>query len=315
MILKHSYILTDNGWNTIQNLFIGQKIYGIVNNKLILSTILNIKPNNKLKHVYIINHSPLSPETKLLTKNKKIKKVKNIKNTNILSLPKYDYSGYKLNPIIHKESMFDTCLILKLIGYFIKCGELKEKNITSFKNKKNKLKIIAETLNLLKIKNFISINNKGLLLNTYNKDLYDFLLQFRSGKDKHIPRKFLNFDKLYLNYLLNAMSELSFSKTSQVITTSSAKIVDNIHEISIKVNKFFNTTAIYRNPMTRKQYNPLNCSDMPYFETKIISSYGSSKVTKNKISSTSYKLSLSPEPKFIPIRNQSKLLWITYSKD
>lgn len=310
MIPKNTYLLTNNGWNTVQNLTIGQKISSIHNNKLILSSITNIETHQYSKNIYTINKSPLLPDTKLLTKNNRLQKIKNIKNTNNLSTPKYDYSGYKLNPITHKKLIFDTCLILKLIGYFVECGELKKKNTITFKNSKNKLNIIAETLILLKIKNFMSISNKGLLLISYNKYLYDFLLQFRTGRNKHVPRRFLNLDKFYLCYLLEAMLNSSSSKTTQAITVSSAELVNNIHELIIKLGFSFNTTAIYREPMRREQYNPINYDGAPYFDIRIIGSPVPLAVTKSKTDTTVYSLSLAPDPKFILIRNNSIPLWI-----
>jgi len=210
--------------------------------------------------------------------------------------------------------MFDTCLILKLIGYFVKCGELKKENTTTFKSKKDKLKLISGTLKLLNIKNSMSINNRGLSLNSYDKTLYDFLLQFGFGRDRHIPRKFLNLDKFYLNYLLNAMSEISCRKTrdtSKIVTTASPKIINNIHEIAIKLNMVFNTTALYRDPMVKKQFNPLDYEGTPYFNTTITNVYGPSKLTKSKTNTTVYNLSLAPKPKFILIRNNSKPLWVS----
>lgn len=312
MILKNTYLLTNSGWNTAQNLTIGQKVSGIYNNKLILSVITDIKKHQYSKNIYTINKSPLLPDTKLLTKNNRLQKIKNIKNTNNLSTPKYDYSGYKLNPITHKKLIFDTCLILKLIGYFVECGELKKKNTITFKNSKNKLNTIAETLNLLKIENFMSISNKGLLLISYDKYLYDFLLQFGTGRNKCIPRRFLNLDKFYLCYLLEAMLNSSSSKTTQSITVSSAELVNNTHELIIKLGFLFNTTAIYREPMRREQYNPIDYDGAPYFDIRIIGFPTALTVTKSKINTTIYSFSLNPAPKFILIRNDSIPLWVTF---
>jgi hypothetical protein len=131
MIFKHTYLLTNEGWNTVQKLTIGQKISGLEKNNLKLATITSIKKQLYYGDTFVINNSFLLPDTLLLTKAHRLQKIKNIKNIKNLTTPQYDYSGYTLNPITHKGAIFDTCLILKVIGYFVECGTL------VFKPKKN----------------------------------------------------------------------------------------------------------------------------------------------------------------------------------
>ena len=334
MILKNTYLLTTTKWNTVQNLTVGQKISGIYDNNLILSTITNIKQHQYSGYVYKIKKAQVLPNTKLLTKTKRLKKIKNIKNKNTIIIPEYNYSGDKLNPIAYKGLMFDTCLILIIIGYFVECGELEDRNTIVFKNSENKLNTISNTLNLLDIKNFISINRKGLLLHVYNKQLYNFLLQFysdksqlRSNKYKYIPRVFLNLDRFYLRYLLSAiLNSSNFGKAfitkdfkiqtsgNSCITTPSKLLTDNIHELIIKLGFLFNTVAIYREPMRKKQYNPLkHHQKIGSFETNIIQKNVIKSITKNKINTTIYSISTFPKLKLILTRNNSQPLWVNLS--
>ena len=331
MILKDTYLLTSCGWNTVQNLIVGEKISGLHDNKLTLSTITNIKKNKYSGQVYRVRKSQVLPDTKLLTKTNRLKKIKNIKNKNNIIVPKYNYSGYKLNPIVYKGLMLDTCLALTLIGYFVECGKLEGKKTTVFKNNKKKLNTVSNTLNLLNIENFMSISNKGLLLYVYDKSLYGFLLQFyhdksqlNSNTHKYIPRKFINLGSCYLRYLLESMlisSDFDIScitkdlkltsKANAVIATQSKTLVDNIHEIAIKLGFLFNTLSILRDPMRKKQYNPLEHKDVHgYFETKILRQNRIKKITKNKIDTTVYHISTIPKLKQTLIRNNSLPLFI-----
>ena len=323
MILKYTYLLTDYGWNTVQKLTIGQKISGLENNNLKLATITNIKKQRHYGDIYTINKSFLLPNTKLLTKTHRLQKIKNIKIIKNLTTPQYDYSGYTLNPITHDGAMFDTCLILKVIGYFVECGNLKQKNTIIFKNKKPKLNTVSKTLDLLNIKNFLSINNRGLSLISYDKNLYNFLLQFGLGRNKCIPRKFLNLDKYFIRYLLSAILNSSMPNNAKItkdyklepeihvtITTPSEKLVDNIHELIIKLGFYFNTTAIHRDPMRRIQYDPINSEGTPFFETRVSPFIKNTPITKSRIETIIYNLSTAPNLKLTLIRNQSRPLWI-----
>jgi hypothetical protein len=323
MIPKHTYLLTNTGWNIVQKLTIGQKIFGLKRNNLKLATITNIKKQQYYGDVYTINKSFLLPNTLLLTKAHRLQKIKNIKNIKNLTTPQYDYSGYTLNPITHRGTMFDTCLILKVIGYFVECGKLKQKNTIVFKNKELKLKAISKILNSLNIKNFLSINNRGLSLISYDRNLYNFLLQFGSERNKHIPRKFLNLDKYFIRYLLSAILNSSMSNSAKItkdyklepetrvsITTPSEKLVDNIHELIIKLGFYFNTTAIHRSPMKRVQYDPITSEGTPFFETRVSPFIKNTPITKNKAETIIYDLSTAPNLRLTLIRNQSRPLWV-----
>jgi hypothetical protein len=331
MILKNTYLLTATGWYTVQDLTIGKKITGIHDDNLVLSTITDINQHQYSGVVYKTKKSQILPDTKLLTKTNRLKKIKNIKNKNTILSPKYDYSGYKLNPITYKGMMLDTCLILTIIGYFVECGKLQNKNTIVFKNSKIKLNTVSNTFNLLNIKNTISISKKGMLLHIYNKQLYSFLLQFyfdrsqlHTNKHKYIPRRFLNLDKLYLRYLLSAILNSSdFGETfitkeftiqtnaNSCITTPSQLLTDNIHELAIKLGFPFSTFVIHRDPMRKEMFNPLNYNQkIGSFETKIIRSDRFDAITKNKINTTVYSLTTTPKLKFVLIRNNSASLWI-----
>jgi len=324
MLPKHTYLLTNTGWNTVQKLTVGQKIFGLEKSNLKLSTITNIKKQRYYGDTYTLNKSFLLPDTLLLTKAHRLQKIKNIKNIKNLTTPQYDYSGYTLNPITQEGVMFDTCLILKVIGYFVDCGILKQKNTIIFRNKKPKLNDISKTLDLLNIKNFLSINNRGLSLISYDKVLYDFLLQFGLGRNKHIPEKFLKLDKYFIRYLLSTILNSSMSsdakitkdyklksKAQVVITTPSEKLVDNIHELLIKLGFYFNTTAIHRDPMRRIQYDPITSEGTPFFETRVLQFIKNTPITKSRIETIIYNLSTAPNLKLTLIRNQSRPLWIT----
>jgi hypothetical protein len=198
-----------------------------------------------------------------------------------------------------------------------------QKKIIIFKNKKTKLDTISKALNSLNIKNFLSITKFGLRLISYDKKLYSFLSQFGLGRDKHIPREFLNLNKYYIRYLLEAIINSSVSgnaiitkdyklksKTTATATTPSETLVNNIHELIIKLGFYFNTSAIYRDPMRRIQYDPLTSGRTPYFETLVSNNIKYEPVTKNRIKTTIYTVSTAPKLKLTLIRNQSKPVWI-----
>ena len=323
MILKHTYLLANYGWDTVQKLTVGQQITGLEKNDLKLATIISIKKQRYYGEAFAINKSFLLPDTLLLTKAHRLQKIKNIKNINNLTTPKYNYSGQIVNPIAHKGNLFDTCLILKVIGYFVECGKLKQKNAITFKNKKEKLNTISNALDLLNIKNFLSISNSGLSLISYDTCLYDFLLQFNSKGNNYIPRKFLNLDKCFLRYLVSAMIDSSTyteakitksykleSKAQPIITTPSEQLIDNIHELIIKLGFCFNTTAIHRSPMRRIPYDPITCEGTPYLETRIFSSIKNTPIIKTKVEAIVYNIHTKPNLNFILIRNQSRPMWL-----
>lgn len=320
MILKNTYLLTTSGWETIQNLSPNQSILGINNNRLISSTITNIKNHQFSGKVYTTRNSQIPPDTRLLTKTKRLKKIKNIKNYNDIISPTYVYSGNKFNPITHEDSIYDTCLIFNLIGYFVECGKIKDNEII-FKNSENKLNKISKLLTQLNVESFIVITQHGWRLITKNKSLHSFLSQCYSTEGTFIPQIFLNFDVYYLRYLLagimDASSKLNITQKLEKIIpiiSSSKRLVDNLHELIIKLGFLFNTSAIYRDPMRRVQYDPLNTYGTPSFEIRLMSSsFGkiTTKILKSSI--TSYTLSLAADLKFILIRNGSKPLWVNVS--
>lgn len=324
MIPKNTYLLTSSGWDIIQNITIGQKIFGLSNQKLLPTIITKIK---KIKHtgkVYTLNKSQLLPTTKILTKNGRLQNISNVKKTRDIKLKhQYSYSGYKINPITHKGHLFDTCLIMKIIGYFVECGFLKKKEIV-FKNSELKLNHISKTLNQLNIKNNLYTTNKGTLLYSKNKCLYSFLLQFYDGIYKCIPRKFLTLDKCYLEYLLCSMFSSSTGKDVILksidliapnkfqFITSSNKLTDNLHEIIIKLGYYFNTTIIYPDPMRREQYDPLT-SGTGTLTTFMCKSISKKNIIQSETTTTAYHLHTEDKLKFIIIRNNSKPLWISIS--
>jgi hypothetical protein len=325
MIPKNTYLLTNFGWNTIQNITNGQKIFGLSNQEFLPTTITKIE---KIKHtgkIYTLNKSQLLPTTKILTKNGRLQKISNTENTkNIKTLcPHYNYHGYKINPITHKGHLLDTCLIMKIIGYFVECGFLKNKEIV-FKNSELKLNHISKILTQLNIKNNLYTTNKGTMLYLYDRYLYNFLLQFYDGIYKCIPRKFLTLDKCYLEYLLCSMFSSSAGKDVILksidliapnkfqFITSSNKLTDNLHEIIIKLGYYFNTTIIYPDPMRREQYNPL-ASGTGTLTTFMCKSISKKNIIQSETTTTAYRLHTENKLKFIIIRNNSKPLWISIS--
>lgn len=74
MVLKYTYLLTDTGWNTVQKLTVGRKIFGLEKSNLKLSTITNIKKQRYYGDAYTINKSFLLPDTLLLTKAHRLQK-------------------------------------------------------------------------------------------------------------------------------------------------------------------------------------------------------------------------------------------------
>ena len=324
MILKNTYILTSSGWNLIQNLTPNQKICGLSNNNLSYSTITKIEKINYTGKIYTLNKSPLHPSTKLLTKNGRLQNISNIKNTkNIIIQHPYNYTGCRINPIKYGEHLFDTCLIMKIIGYFVECGFLKNKEVI-FKNSELKLNHISETLKQLNIKNNIYTNNKGTLLYSNDIYIYNFLLQFyhHSGY-KYIPEKFLTLDKCYLEWLLCSMFSSSagenvllkpgdniMSYKFQYITDSKP-LTDNLHEIAIKLGYYFNTTIIiYGNPTKRVQYDPLNY-DVGTLATFVCKTFDKA-ITKSKLTTSAYHIYTKEKLKFITILNNSKPLFISF---
>ena len=319
MIPENTYLLTSSGWGIIQNLTIGQKIFGLSNQEFLSTTVTKIE---KIKHtgkIYTLNKSQLLPNTKILTKNGRLQKISNTENTkNIKTLcPYYNYCGYKINPI----EQFDTCLIMKIIGYFVECGFLKNKEII-FKNSELKLAYISKTLNQLNIKNNLYTTNKGTLLYSKSKYLYNFLLQFYEGIHKCIPRKFLTLDKCYLEYLLCSMFSSSAGKDIILksidliapnkfqFITSSNKLTDNLHEIIIKLGYYFNTTIIYPDPMRREQYDPLT-SGNGTLTTFMCKSISKKNIIQTNTTTSAYHLHTKNKLKFIIIRNNSKPLFIS----
>jgi hypothetical protein len=323
MILENTYLLTASGWNTIQNLTTGQKIFGVSNKEFFPTTITKIEKIKYTGKTYILNKSQLIPSTKILTKKGRLQKISNTEDTkNIKKLcPHYNYHGYKINPIEHSGHLFDTCLIMKIIGYFVECGFLKNKEIV-FKNSELKLNYISKTLNQLNIKNNLYTTNKGTLLYSKNKYLYNFLLQFYDGIYKCIPRKFLTLDKCYLEYLLCSMFSSSAGKDVILLKsinliapnkfqfiTSSNKLTDNLHEIIIKLGYYFNATIIYPDPMKREQYDPLT-SSTGTLTTFMCKSISKKNIIQSEITTTAYHLHTENKLKLIIIRNNSKPLFI-----
>jgi hypothetical protein len=325
MILKNTYLLTTSGWNVIQNLTKNQKVYGLSNGKFSYTTITKIKKTKYTGKVYTLNKSPLHPDTKLLTKKGRLQKISNTKNIkNIKKLcPHYNYSGYKINPIEHRGHLFDTCLIMKIIGYFVECGLLKNKEII-FKNSEFKLNHISKTLNQLNIKNRLYINKQGLLLYSWDKCLYSFLLQFCDNTYKHIPRRFLTLDRYYLEYLLCSMFSSSAGKDVILksidliapnkfqFITSSNKLTNNLHELVIKLGYYFNTTIIYPDPMRREQYDPLT-SNTGTLTTFMCKSISKKDIIQSETTTLAYRLHTENKLKFIIIRNNSKPLFVNFS--
>lgn len=324
MIPKNTYLLTSTGWNLIQNLKPGDKISCIQNGRFIFSTITEIKEQTYSGPVYTVNKSILLPRTKVITKKNMLKNIENFKKYELLK-PKYTYYGYRLNPIIHNNTMFDTCLILKFIGYFIDCGKLEENEIITLKNNENKLNKISNILKLLDIQHSTSINKDGMLLTAEDETLYDFLLQFGSERKRHIPRKFLDLDKYYLRYLLSCMFDSSttnnveitkdykiISEYNAMFNTNSNMVTNDLHEIIVKLGFYFNTTLLYfeNERLKRKQYDPTNCSDMGNLDTRLLYKYKHSPVTKSKIDTLIYSFTAAEKFKVFLIRNNSKHLWI-----
>ena len=219
--------------------------------------------------------------------------------------------------------MFDTCLILKLIGYFIGCGKLKDKKNIIFKNSENKLNKIEDTLNMLNIKHKISINSSGLFIDIYDKFLFDFLSMFGYKETAHIPRRFLNLDKRYLRYLLECLFDSSTScdveitkdyelksRLTPAIVTLSRMLTDNIHELIIKLCFCFNTTIAYGIPVKRKQYDPITCYKSYSLDTRLLYSHSKYNLAEVEVDTTIYNISAGEKFRLIPIRNSSKHLWI-----
>lgn len=320
MILKNTYLLTNSGWDVVQNLTPSQKICGLSNNEFSYTTITKIEKTKYTGKIYTLNKSQLLPNTKLLTKKGQLQKISNTKNIKNIKAPcpHYNYCGYKINPIKHDRHLFDTCLIMKIIGYFVECGYLKNKEIV-FKNSELKLNYISETLKQLNIKNNLYLTNKGTLLYSKDRYLYSFLLQFYSGIHKYIPRKFLTLDKCYLEFLLCSM--FSSSTEKEIILkpgdnivpnmfqfiTNSKLLTDNLHEIAIKLGYYFNTTIIYSNPMRREQYDPLTSGTgtLATFMCKSISK----NITQTSTTASIYCLHTEKKLKLIIIRNNSKPLF------
>jgi hypothetical protein len=322
MILKNTYLLTNSGWNIAQNLITGQKIFGLLGQKLLSTTITKIKKIKYTGKIYTLNKSQLLPNTKILTKKGRLQKISNTKGTkNIKTLcPYYSYCGYKINPIEHSEHLFDTCLIMKIIGYFVECGFLKNKEII-FKNSELKLNYISKTLNQLNIKNNLYTTNKGTLLYSKDKCLYGFLLQFYDGIYKRIPRRFLTLDKCYLEYLLCSMFSSSAGKgvilksidliapNKFQFITSSNKLTDNLHEIIIKLGYYFNTTIIYPDPMRREQYDPLT-SGNGTLTTFMCKSISKKDIIQSEATTTAYNIHTEDKLKLVILRTNSKPMFI-----
>lgn len=325
MILKNTYLLTTSGWNVIQNLTKGQKICGLLNGKFSYTTITKIEKIKYTGKIYTLNKSPLLPDTKFLTKNQELQNISNIKN--IKQTHDYAYSGYRINPIKHQGHLFDTCLIMKIIGYFVECGSLKNEEIT-FKNSGLKLDYISKTLNQLDIKNRLGTSNKGTLLYSKDKYLYDFLIQFHYGMSvqgpyKYIPKKFLTLDKCYLEWLLCSMFSSSTEKNvilrpgNNILSgvfqfiTNSKLLTDNLHDIAIKLGYYFNTTIIYSNPMRREQYNPLT-SEQGTLTTYLYKPVRRKTITGSELTSWAYRIYTEEELEFTLIRNNSKPLFVVF---
>jgi hypothetical protein len=323
MIPENTYLLTSSGWDVIQSLTVGQKIFGLSNQEFLPTTITKIE---KIKHtgkIYTLNKSQLLPNTKILTKKGRLQKISNTKNTKNVKIlcPHYNYNGYRISPIEYSEHLFDTCLIMKIIGYFVECGFLKNKEIV-FKNSELKLDYISKTLNQLNIKNNLYTTNKGTLLYSKDKYLYNFLLQFYEGIHKCIPRKFLTLDKCYLEYLLCSMFSSSTGKevilksidliapNKLQFITSSNKLTDNLHEIIIKLGYYFNTTIIYSDPMRREQYDPLT-SGTGTLTTFMCKSISKKNIIQSETTTPAYRIYTENKLKLIIIRNNSKPLFIS----
>jgi hypothetical protein len=323
MIPKNTYLLTTLGWDVIQNLTIGQKIFGLSNQEFLSTTITKIKKIKYTGKVYTLNKSQLLPTTKILTKKGRLQKISNTEDTkNVKTLcPHYNYNGYRINPIEYNGHLFDTCLIMKIIGYFIECGFLKNKEIV-FKNSELKLDYISKTLNQLNIKNNLYTTNKGTMLYSWDKYLYSFLLQFCDRAYKYIPRKFLNLDKCYLEYLLCSMFSSSTGKEvilepGDEITpnlfqfiTGGKLLTDNLHEIAIKLGYYFNTTIIYPDPMRREQYDPLTTTRYGVLTTFMCKSISKKNIIQSETTTSAYRLYTENKLKFTLIRSNSKPIFI-----
>jgi hypothetical protein len=328
MIPENTYLLTSSGWNVIQNLTIGQKIFGLLNQEFLSTTITKIEKIKYTGKIYTLNKSQLLPNTKILTKKGRLQKISNTEDTkNIKKLcPHYNYHGYKINPIEHSGHLFDTCLIMKIIGYFVECGFLKNKEII-FKNSEFKLNHISKTLKQLNIKNNLYTTNKGTLLYSKDKYLYDFLIQFHYGMSvygpyKYIPRNFLTLDKCYLEYLLCSMFSSSTGqnvilKPGDEITpnlfqfiTGGKLLTNNLHEIIIKLGYYFNTTIIYPDPMRREQYDPLTTTRYGVLTTFMCKSISKKNIIQTDTATTVYTIYTDKKLKFTLIRNNSKPLFI-----
>jgi hypothetical protein len=209
---------------------------------------------------------------------------------------------------------------MKIIGYFVECGFLKNKEVV-FKNSELKLDHISKTLNQLNIKNNLYTTNKGTLLYSKNKCLYSFLLQFYEGIHKNIPRKFLTLDKCYLEYLLCSMFSSSAGKDVILksidliapnkfqFITSSNKLTDNLHEIIIKLGYYFNTTIIYPDPMRREQYDPLT-SGNGTLTTFMCKSISKKNIIQTDAIITAYNLHTEDKLKLVIVRTNSKPMFI-----